>query len=371
MGNGFRLPSVDKADPTPRYLQAQQILIEAIRGGHLRAGAKLPSTKDFSSLVNVSLITAHKAMEGLVESGWLQREVGRGTFVRADLDVRGEARRRIHVGLLLDKDVCINDYYHSTIIDGLRREARCNELGDVEFFFQDRASFRRPRRSRDVGVICFHPLLESRPEVEHLAEKVPVLLLGGGFSGSRLCSVECDNYQGARSAVDHLLELGHRRFLVLTGCWNLSNSRDRAMGADDRLMEAGIVLGNRDHLVSTESAAMDSRARAKLVERMRSSPRPTAIVAGGFYLALSARQAVRELGLRVPEDVSIVGFDDPDAAALLDPPLTTVCQPLADMASLAYRQVRRAILMRNRPIMSNVKLATKLVVRSSTGPAAA
>ena len=79
---GLVLREVDDGDPRPKYVQAQQILIDAIRIGDLPPGMKLPATKDIGDRIRVSLITAHKALEELVEAGWLRREVGRGTYVR-------------------------------------------------------------------------------------------------------------------------------------------------------------------------------------------------------------------------------------------------------------------------------------------------
>lgn len=83
MNPGLKLPKVDQRNPLPKYLQAQAILLGAIRTGHLPPGSKLPSTKDIGVLVDVSLITAHKVLEGLAALGWLRREFGRGTYVRA------------------------------------------------------------------------------------------------------------------------------------------------------------------------------------------------------------------------------------------------------------------------------------------------
>ena len=108
MKPNLAIPKVDRRDPTPKYIQAREILIDAIRSGQLAPGAKLPSTKEISSLFNVSLITAHRAMEGLVESGWLRREVGRGTFVRDDIDPTRPTLPSLVIGLLLpDQDLSL------------------------------------------------------------------------------------------------------------------------------------------------------------------------------------------------------------------------------------------------------------------------
>ena len=79
MSQTLVLPKVSIDDPRPKYLQARDILVDAIRSGRLTPGAKLPSTAELSQIIDISLITAQKALEGMVEAGWLRREVGRGT----------------------------------------------------------------------------------------------------------------------------------------------------------------------------------------------------------------------------------------------------------------------------------------------------
>lgn len=359
------LPKVNIRDPLPKYLQAREILIGAIRSGQLAPGVKLPSTKELSEIIDISLITAHKALEGLVESGWLRREVGRGTYVREDLDVVRAEQRQLHVGLLIDRQVNIDDYYHSTILNELRREAGA-DTRRVEFFFHDRFDL-RDRGRAEVGALCIHPPLDAQSEVERLAQRHPLIVLGGSFPRGRVAYVDCDNVAGARLAVQHLVGLGHQRFLVLSGPMTLSNSRDRAEGALSALHEVGLEAGNANVLVSRDSVVLDEATRDLLHQRLHHPQRPTAIVAGGFYLALGALQAVRHAGLAVPHDVSVVGFDDPASAPLLDPPLTTVRQPLAAMAQRAYQRLVTS-LVAGQTLADGESLRPELVVRASTAP---
>jgi len=365
MSRVFTLRKVDHDDPIPKYLQVREILTNAIRSGVLPPGSKLPSTKEIGSLVDTSLITAHKALEGLVESGWLRREVGRGTFVREDVNLNNRAQSRLCVALLLDRHVNIDDYYHSTLINGLRCEARADSRG-VEFFFHDSLDL-RGRRGQDVGAICFHPRLDTQPEIEELALRYPVVVLGGAFPTGDVISVDCDNASGAREAVRHLIGLGHRRFMVLSGAMELSNSRDRAAGAKAELAAHGIEIRERDLPVFSDSIALDEETTRQVERRLSERDRPTAIVAGGFYLAMAAMQAVRRVGLSIPHDVSVVGFDDPTSASMLDPPLTTVRQPLNEMAARAYRLTRR-LMVEGASGATSCRLLTELVVRDSTGP---
>ncbi len=356
---------IDATDPMPKYLQAEQILTEAIYSGKLKPGSKLPPTKEIGSMINVSLVTAHKALERLVESGLLRRAIGRGTYVCDDVASAIESQRRVLISLVLDQHVNVNDYYHGTIIDCLRHAAR-RDPHQVEFRFHDRQASSAARRHIPSAAICLHPLAEHRQEVESLAGRIPVVTLGGRLDDSFVPYIDCNNAEGAGDAADHLYDLGHRNFLVLSGPTNLSNSRDRVEGARRRLGSRGLALPEDNLLVSRDSVVLDDETVARLSAKLQhAGGRPTAIIAGGFYLALGALQTMRRLGFRVPNDVSLVGFDDPAAAPLLDPPLTTVCQPLRQMADTAYAAVRQACNGESGEIPS-CELPTQLIVRGST-----
>lgn len=368
MSTTLKLRPVNDRDPTPKYLQAQRILTEAISDGMLPAGSKLPSTKAIGQLINVSLITAHKALDELAEAGLLRREAGRGTFVRDDVQVSSPATRQLVIGLALDARANLNDFYHSSILNGLRQAAG-RDSEQIEFYFQDH--LRPPRRrAGSVGMICIHPALEAETQVERLAERVPTVVLGGSFSDGRVSCVDCDNRGGAADAVRYLHELGHRRILIMSGPTSLSNSRDRVEGALDAMKELGLEAAASDVLVSGDSVIVDADTQAKLHNLLRARERPTAILAGGYFLALAAMHAARQVGLSIPEDVSVVGFDDPEAAPLLNPPLTTLRQPLAVMADTAFRLLLDRIAG-GAPETGSVMLPIQLVVRETAGPPAA
>jgi DNA-binding LacI/PurR family transcriptional regulator len=363
----IKLRQVDGGDPMPKYLQTQRIIIDAIRDGGLPAGCKLPSTKDIGELVNVSLITAHKALESMVQAGLLRREVGRGTFVRDDVHEAMSSGQQVSIGLVLDPQINLNDFYHSSILDALRRAAQASKI-DVQFYIQN--DFRVPPRrpAAKGGVICIHPPLGAREHVEKLADRVPTVVLGGSFPGTKVACVDCNNHSGAEATIRHLHELGHRRYLLICGPSNLSNSRDRAAGARRALANAGVELTDDDVVISGDSVSMPDAAIAAVRRRLDAPDRPTALVTGGYYLALSAIHITRQAGLTIPRDVSVVGFDDPQAATLLDPPLTTVRQPLTEMADRAFGILRDWIIDGVAPD-KGLLLPTELVIRGTTGPA--
>jgi DNA-binding LacI/PurR family transcriptional regulator len=173
-------------------------------------------------------------------------------------------------------------------------------------------------------------------------------------------SVGTTNWQGGLTATRHLIELGHRRIGVISGWEDLWSSRARLGGYRAALAEAGLPaderLVYRGHL--TPDGARDAAAAL-----LNLPEPPTAVVAGNDAQAFGVLQALGERGLRAPDDLSVIGFDDVPIASWASPPLTTIRQPLAAMAATALR-----LLLSGSDEPHHIELATSLVVRQSTGP---
>lgn len=176
-----------------------------------------------------------------------------------------------------------------------------------------------------------------------------------------IAAVSAAHSSGARAVADHLIALGHRDIGVIAGPDEWLAGDARLAGHRAALAKAGILL-TEDRLRHIEpTTAEGRRAAAEILDRTR----PTAIVCFNDKVAVGTMQAARERGLRVPEDLSIVGFDDIDLSEATDPPLTTVRQPLQEMGSIAVTQLMR-MLDGHRPEALHIELATTLVVRGST-----
>jgi LacI family transcriptional regulator len=175
-------------------------------------------------------------------------------------------------------------------------------------------------------------------------------------------TIGATNWAGGLSATEHLLSLGHQRVGFIAGPRRLLCSRARLDGYRAGLEAAGISVS--DELIRQgdfyhESGYVGGTALLDLADP------PTAIFAASDQMAFGVYEAVRRRGLRVPDDISVVGFDDLPEARWASPPLTTVRQPLTEMGGLAARTVLR--LAQGEQIESpRVELATELVVRDST-----
>jgi LacI family transcriptional regulator len=177
-------------------------------------------------------------------------------------------------------------------------------------------------------------------------------------------SVSAAHTSGADQAMRHLLDLGHPRIAHITGPSGWLATEDRRRGYRAALAAAGI-LPDRSLEVEALPEIPPGREAAELLLDLPEPP--TAIFAFNDNIAIGAVQAARARGLRVPEDISIVGFDDVEHATIVTPELTTVRQPLAEMGRTAVSLLIR-FLERQRFETLHVELATRLVVRDSTAP---
>jgi LacI family transcriptional regulator len=183
----------------------------------------------------------------------------------------------------------------------------------------------------------------------------------------RVPTVSAAHTSGADQATRHLLDLGHRRIAAITGPRDMMATQERLRGYNAALAAAGVQADPALVIESNWEVDGGRRAGAALLDV---ADPPTAIFAFNDPLAVGAMQSALVSGLRVPQDISIVGFDDTAEAELVTPILTTVRQPLAEMGRMGVSLLMR--LLENRSFEAlHVELATQLVVRASTGPAPA
>jgi LacI family transcriptional regulator len=180
----------------------------------------------------------------------------------------------------------------------------------------------------------------------------------------RIPSVSSANSAGADAAVKHLLSLGHRRIGAITGPRGWIATEERLRGYQSALAGAGILA--EEALVQEANFETEQGRRAARHLLDLHEP-PTAIFAFNDNIAIGVVQAARERGIRMPDDLSVVGFDDVEAAEIVTPMLTTIRQPLAEMGRMAVSLLER-LIEGQRIEALHVELRTQLIVRNSTAP---
>jgi len=182
-----------------------------------------------------------------------------------------------------------------------------------------------------------------------------------------LPTIVLENRIGGRRAVEHLIGLGHRRIAFIAGTKRTGQSAERERGYADALAAAGIAV---DPALVVDGAFNQPGGFAATLRLLDLAAPPTAIFAANDEMAFGAIDAVASRGLKVPADVSVVGFDDISTASHVFPRLTTIHQPYEALAERAVREVVEMIEGRP-PAAARIAFATELVVRDSTGPAPA
>jgi LacI family transcriptional regulator len=193
---------------------------------------------------------------------------------------------------------------------------------------------------------------------------IPVVAVDRRLPGVPVDTVTIDGERGEYGAVQHLIGLGHRRIAMMGGPVHLSTISDRERGYRRALMDAGI---QPDPALVANGDLREGTARDLTPLLMAVPDRPTAIVTINDLSTIGTLRALRSLGLRVPDDVSVVGFDDVAAAELYDPPLTTIAQPVYEIGRRAIELVARRVATPDAPY-EEVVFETHLLIRGSTGP---
>jgi DNA-binding LacI/PurR family transcriptional regulator len=199
--------------------------------------------------------------------------------------------------------------------------------------------------------------------IEELSRRgVPLVFMDVGQVGPRMSHVMMDYANGIRQAVDHVVALGHRRIAFISGPLALHSARTRQDAFVERLAHHAIALDKHLLKESTHTAEGGQHAMEAL---LRSSRRPTAIVCSNDWTAVGALHAIDAAGLRVPEDISVVGFDDTPLASYTRPPLTTVRMSAADIGRTACTALFNLIDDKQEP-GAQLQIPTSLIVRAST-----
>jgi LacI family transcriptional regulator len=188
-----------------------------------------------------------------------------------------------------------------------------------------------------------------------------VVLVDRDLGGLSTDLVATDNLEGGRTAAQHLLDLGHRRIGVITGKLGTTTGADRFRGFREALAAAGAYRS--EFIVE---GAYDRDSGYDGMQRLLALPeRPTAVLAGNDLMAIGAMQALSEQGLCVPQNMSVVGYDDIAFASVTTPGLTTVAQPKYQMGASAVEVLLQRLMEEGGP-PRRVLLRPRLVVRGTT-----
>jgi LacI family transcriptional regulator len=219
---------------------------------------------------------------------------------------------------------------------------------------------------KQVDGVLLVPACSSGESVSLLQERgTPVVVLDRRVPDVKVDTVRCDSERGAYQLVQHLLELGHTHIAILTGPQTVSTAADRVTGYRQAMLEAGLDCGQGRVFYGefTQEGGYQTARQALAVK-----PRPTALVAANNFIAIGAFHALREAGLRVPEDMSMVAFDDLPVMLITEPFLTVAAQPAYEMGQRATELLLARLAGVGPADQHELVLPIQLVIRKSSGP---
>ncbi|MET7280089.1 LacI family DNA-binding transcriptional regulator [Kribbella sp. NPDC005582] len=315
----------------------------------------------------VSVPTVSKVLRG-------RSDVAAATRAKVNevLDALHYPRQEKVAGLSLI-DVVLNELnttWAAKLLAALEFEAREQGLSMVVNSLPDPATRLAPPRRwlenlagrGSSGVVGVMIELSDAQREYLLSQELPVCIIDGKTQPAGISGVRLLNYEAEHRATRHLIELGHRRIAMVTGAEKNLESARRLEGYRAALEEAGIELDDR--LVERGGFTADG-AIAATRRLVQCSGRPTAIVYGSDKMALAGYGVLAAQGLRIPDDISVIGFDDTVDCDLAQPPLSTVAQPVAAMAKTAIGILTGSIDSGGGTMF---ELAAELTLRSSTAP---
>jgi DNA-binding LacI/PurR family transcriptional regulator len=338
------------------------------KGRGTKTPPRRPSIKDIARIARVSHSTVSRALQNSplvnAETAERIRRIAGESGYRASAVARGLVTRRTEtIGLVV---TTIADPFASEVVSGIEEAA--NDHGYSVFLAESNADPEREKKMvqslaerRVDGIV----VTSSRVRALYLPllseMEVPIVLVNNQHPGMFVHSVMIGNLEGSRAAAEHLVGLGHRRIAYLGDQFGYQSDAERFAGYREALDTAGIPFLHE--LVVHGDGKPEEAMRAMEILLDLPEP-PTAVCCYNDMSALGAMRSIRLRGLRVPEDISVVGFDDLFLASYMQPPLTTVRQPMKRMGQLAMESLFQ--LMSGEELEIRIRVDPELIVREST-----
>ena len=384
------------------HTQLMAYFRERILDGRLRAGTRLPADGELATQYQISRDTVRQALALLSHEGLIERVQGRGTFVSQPPSTSSPVTqlKQKQIGLVLNRT--LRTQVNMNLLVGVEQAAKSHGYS-VSFSYaegnqeQQARDIARLRANHVLGMIIYLTGDSSHDaSIQQLqADHVPLVLIDRYLADLAIDYVGLDNIGGGYRATEHLLILGHRRIgfifsyeetLQTTSVYERWQGYCKALQKygvpyDEALVAPDLNPCYQAAELPIDSAPYDETAvvpdfrhlhtgpsslHEGLVEFLERPDRPSAIFAVNDYVALDVMQAAKAIHLRIPEDLAVVGFDDMEFAAHVNPPLTTIKQPFIDIG------LRAGTLLISRiegivGVPKHIELPTNLIIRESCG----
>lgn len=347
----------------PKYRQLKVILKKQIIEGKLKPGDRIPPEETIAGKYNVSLGTVRQATAELVNEGLICKEQGRGTFV-----AEKNKERTFTMGLVVSD---VGNPFYAQFARSVQEKAHLLQYSVILHNTDDQVS--REVESIDMLIkkqvdgIILVPILEDGEErvLEKLTKNDIPFVYSHRYSNEPTSDyIVIDNMSGVTQDMEYLISLGHERIGCISArpCpWILQRVK-----IYEKLVKKN-NLAREDSLVQISNLRDYGGGYDAMNKLLSTKNRPTAIFATNDIAAIGAYRAAKKKGIRIPEDLSLIGFDDIEASSHLETPLTTVSQPIDKMGKMAVNILVEKSERKDSRKLREIVLEPKLVIRESCG----
>jgi LacI family transcriptional regulator len=338
----------------------------------IRMEKKVNNIKELAEKLNLSTTTVSRVLNGKSKIFRISSSTSRKVLNGARK--YDYSPNRLARGLKLEKTETLGliipdiaNPYFGSIAKSIEVEAHkrgysiflCDSLDEVS----TEAELLKLLANRKADGIIIAPAGEKSGHIAEAEQQgIPIVVIDRFLPGTNLPYVTTNNYAGALMAVEHIIEMGHREIACIQGINGISANSGRVKGYRDALHKNGIAV-NENNILGTDFGEMNGYIQTrKLLKRPK---RPTAIFALSNLISLGALRAIKEAGLTVPDDISLVSFDEQPYSAFLACPMTTVEQPRNEIGKEAFRLLLRIISEKSPENVKSKMLKPRLIVRES------
>ncbi len=364
----------DERNNSKAYLEIANYLREQIYSGKISPNTPLLTENELSDKFRVSRGPVRQAMKSLVDEGIIYRVAGRGTFVSDSLyrAKQDSSTKSLNIAVIVEMESLQPHQFLLNIIEGLNVEAQksCPVCKLTYQFDADAAElFRHTLTRTDIdGVIFIAMQPSSMSMLKNLTVTdgmLPFVSLFRKIGNPKFSQFSVNHEAGSFRGTDYLLKLGHTRIaaLLMAPVTTRIDSFERLKGYRKALQESGI--GFDDKLV-IETGLSPISVTQQLSQLLHGAEPPTALLVGGNALLPTVAAALRKLDLRIPEDISVIVFDDSPEAAYFTPPLSVIRQPSFMVAHYGLEKLMSMILL-NDSSPCQIEMNPELIIRDSCG----
>jgi len=319
----------------PKYILIKNKIKEGIKSGSING--KLPGERVLAKDFEVSYMTIRKAITGLEEEGILHKSTTKGTFVS---NRRMTPKVTNNIGYFLDEGIRegISSPYYSLIFSALEKEVKRNGYNLTMFSDPDDLNPLNNQKKIDGVIVSYFPRLEKK--INELSKLIPLILLDNISLDKSIPTVTIDNFNSTSESANYLCSLGHKRIGFISGLLDSDVCRERLQGYTSVMHNLG--FGEDKNLIFKGDYSYESGERG--AKYFLSLPKlPTAILCANDSMAIGAMKIIQEHGVSIPDEISVIGFDNIEVASRVFPALTTIAAPIVEMAEKSVGMLISAI----------------------------